>query len=88
MRAVGVDPTLVGDGPGKKMGGGSGSDKRIAFNIYVALLQAYRDVILEPLYFIAEYNGWRKKYKGLKFKTVEVELQTLDQGNTAKETTN
>src|SRR5690606_35638874 len=88
MRAVGVDPTLVGDGPGKKMGGGSGSDKRIAFNIYVALLQAYRDVILEPLYFIAEYNGWRKKYKGLKFKTVEVELQTLDQGNTAKETAN
>lgn len=88
MRAVGVDPTLVGDGPGKKMGGGSGSDKRVAFNIYVALLQAYRDVILEPLYFIAEYNGWRKKYPGLKFKMVEVELQTLDQGNTSKEVIN
>lgn len=85
MRAVGVDPTLVGDGPGKKMGGGSGSDKRVAFNIYVSLLQAYRDVILEPLYFIAEYNGWRKRYPGLKFKTVEVELQTLDQGSTSKE---
>lgn len=88
MRSLGLDPTLVGDGPGKKMGGGSGSDKRVAFNIYVALQQPYREVILEPLYFIAEYNGWKDKYKGLTFKIVEVELQTLDQGNTAKEVTN
>lgn len=87
MRAIGVDPTLVGDGPGKKMGGGSGSDKRVAFNIYVALLQPYRDVILEPFHFIAEYNGWKQKYPGLTFKIVEVELQTLDQGNTSKEVT-
>ncbi|MGJ1295533.1 hypothetical protein ACR777_15105 [Sphingobacterium spiritivorum] len=82
MRALGVDPTLVGDGPGKKMGSGSGSDKRVAFNIYVSLLQPYREVILEPLYFIAEYNGWLHKYPGLCFKTVEIELQTLDQNHT------
>lgn len=88
MRSIGTDPTLVGDGPGKKMGGGSGSDKRIAFNIKVALLQPYRDVLLEPLYFIAEYNGWKKKYPGLTFKVMEVELQTLDEGNTAKQVTN
>lgn len=89
MRALGVDPTLVGDGPGKKMGGGSGSDKRVAFNIYVALLQPYRDVILEPLYFIAEYNGWSEKYPGLCFKTVEIELETLDKSHsTSKEVVN
>ncbi|WP_353183580.1 hypothetical protein [Parapedobacter lycopersici] len=89
MRALGVDPTLVGDGPGKKMGGGSGSDKRVAFNIYVALQQPYRDVILEPLYFIAEYNGWLKKYPGLVFRTVEIELETLDKSHsTAKDTAN
>lgn len=88
MRSLGLDPTLVGDGPGKKMGGGSGSDKRVAFNIYVALQQPYREVILEPVYFIAEYNGWMDRHKGLTFKIVEVELQTLDQGNTAKEVTN
>ena len=86
MRALGVDPTLVGDGPGKKLGGGSGSDKRVAFNIYVALLQPYRDVILEPLYFIAEYNGWIKKYPGLCFKMIEIELETLDKSHsTSKE---
>ncbi|MFD2741963.1 MULTISPECIES: hypothetical protein [Sphingobacterium] len=89
MRALGVDPTLVGDGPGKKMGGGSGSDKRVAFNIYVALLQPYRDVILEPLYFIAEYNGWTQKYPGLCFKMIEIELETLDKSHsTSKEVVN
>lgn len=89
MRALGVDPTLVGDGPGKKMGSGSGSDKRVAFNIYVALLQPYREVILEPFYFIAEYNGWMDKYPGLVFKTLEVELETLDKSHkTSKEVVN
>lgn len=89
MRALGVDPTLVGDGPGKKMGGGSGSDKRVAFNIYVALQQPYRDVILEPFRFIAEYNGWADKYPGLTFRFVEIELETLDKSHsTSKETTN
>lgn len=89
MRALGVDPTLVGDGPGKKMGSGSGSDKRVAFNIYVALQQPYRDVILEPLKFIAEYNGWVKKHPGLTFRFVEIEIETLDKKHsTSNETTN
>src|SRR5690606_257596 len=37
-QSLNLDQTLVGDGPGKKSGGGSGSDKRIAFNIQVAIL--------------------------------------------------
>lgn len=88
MRAIGTDPTLVGDGPGKKMGSGSGSDKRVAFNIYVATLQPHRNTLLEPLDFIAEYNGWKKKYPRLVFKFVEVKLDTLDTGSTSKEVTN
>ncbi len=88
MRAIGTDPTLVGDGPGKKMGSGSGSDKRVAFNIYVATLQPHRNLLLEPLDFIAEYNGWKKKYPRLVFKFVEVQLDTLDTGSTAKTVTN
>lgn len=62
MRALGVDPAIVGAGPGKNIGAGSGSDKRVAFNIYVSLLQTYRDAILEPLKFVADYNGWYEKY--------------------------
>lgn len=86
--ALGLDSALTGDGPGKGMGAGSGSDKRVAFNIYVSLQQPYRDVILEPLYFIAKYNGWLKKHPNLRFKFVEIELETLDKSHqTAKETT-
>jgi len=81
MRALGLDPTLVGQSPGKSMGGGSGSDKRIAFNLYCALQKPYRDVVLEPLQFIAQYNGWKDKYPTLTFKTVEVELETLDKSH-------
>lgn len=89
MRALAVDPTLVGNGPGRGKDAGSGSDKRIAFNIYVALQQPYRDVILEPLYFIAEYNGWQKKYPGINFKFEELQLETLDKSHTtAKPVTN
>lgn len=87
MRSMGTDPTLVGDGPGKKMGGGSGSDKRVAFNIYVAILQPDRNILLEPLDFIAEYNGWKSRYPRLQFKFVEVQLDTLDSGSTSKEIT-
>lgn len=79
--ALGLDSALTGDGPGKGMGAGSGSDKRIALNIYVALQQPYREVLFEPIYFIAEYNGWKKKYPRFKLKTVEIRLETLDQAH-------
>lgn len=88
MRALDLDPTLVGDSPGKNMGSGSGSDKRVAFNAKVALLTPHRELLLEPLYFIAEYNGWKAKYPRLEFKFIEVELETLDKGKTSKEVVN
>lgn len=57
--ALGIDPTLLGSQPGSKLGAGSGSDKRVAFNIYSELIRAHQDLVLEPLNFIAEYNDWR-----------------------------
>jgi hypothetical protein len=84
MRALNVDPTLVGNGPGRGNDSGSGSDKRIAMNIATAILTPYRNVILEPLYFKAKYDGWFGKYPNLRFEVVEVDLGTLDQGPTSK----
>lgn len=84
-RSNNVDSTLVGSGPGRSKDAGSGSDKRVAFNIYTATLQPYREVIMEPLYFIAKYNGWLDRFPYLHFKVLEVDLQTLDQGNTSVE---
>lgn len=84
MRGLNVDPTLVGNGPGRGQDSGSGSDKRIAMNIQTAILQPYRNVILEPLYFKAQYDGWTERHKNLRFVVVEVELGTLDEGPTSK----
>ncbi len=62
--AVGVDGTLVGNSPGSKMGGGSGSDKREAFNIFTALSTVDIDILTRPLEVMAEYNG----FPGVKFR--------------------
>jgi len=84
MRSLNVDPTLVGNGPGRGNDSGSGSDKRIAMNIATAILTPYRNVILEPLIFKAKYDGWYKRYPNLRFEVVEVDLGTLDEGPTSK----
>lgn len=78
--ALGVDPTLIGTAPGKGMGAGSGSDKRVAFNIYVNNCRADQDLILEPLQFIAEYNGWTERIKGLTFWFRNYWISTLESG--------
>lgn len=58
LYALGMDPAIIGSQPGSKLGAGSGSDKRVAFNIYVDTVKAHQDLILEPFRFISEYNGW------------------------------
>lgn len=76
--AFGVDPTLIGMTPGKSMGSsGSGSDKRVAYNIYMLNCKADQDIILEPLHFIRDLNGWDPN---LKFMFKNYYIATLDQG--------
>ncbi len=78
--ALGVDPTLLGNSPGKGMGAGSGSDKRVAFNIYVNNCKADQDIILEPFNFAADYNGWTKKYPNFQFWFRNYYISTLEEG--------
>jgi hypothetical protein len=83
--AMGIDPTIVGFAGGEKMGAKSGgSDKREAWLIMTAMLKPFRDPILEPYYFAAEFNGWMAKYPGLKFRHRDVILTTLDTGKGTK----
>lgn len=56
--ALDLDSSLVGAGPGKKMGEGSGSDKRVAYNMHILNTKPHQDIILDPLNFISDYNGW------------------------------
>jgi hypothetical protein len=71
--SVGVDGSLVGNSPGSKMGSGSGSDKREAFNIFMALSTSDQDMLLRPLEVMAEYNG----FPDLKFQFNNRFLQLL-----------
>lgn len=80
MRALGLDPTLVGNGPGRNNGSaGSGSDKRVARDIYLLNAKADMDVILEPLDVASEYNGWKEKYPKLTWWFRNYMIATLNQ---------
>jgi len=56
--ALNFPPTLAGISPGKKFGAGSGSDIREAYNMYMAMQEMERDLLLEPWYTAMEYNGY------------------------------
>jgi hypothetical protein len=73
--ALQVDPTLVGISPGKEMGAGSGSDKRVAFNMFVATHTFHQDQLLEVLNLVRDYNGWDPD---LEFRFLTPQINTLD----------
>jgi len=83
--ALDIDPTLRGITPGKSIGGGSGSDKRVAFNLYISLQQAFQDVLTEVLQFICAYNNWTDA-QGLPlvWRFRNALITTLDTGNEMK----
>lgn len=69
--ALGIDGSLIGSMPGKQMGAGSGSDKRVAMNIYLANEKPVMDQILEPINFIYNFNwGNKPEYKGKMLKAI------------------
>lgn len=86
--ALDIDPTLRGITPGKSMGGGSGSDKRVAFNMYISLQQSFQDIVTEVLQFICAYNGWTDK-EGLPlvWRFRNALITTLDTGSEMKNPT-
>ena len=61
LTSLGVDPTLMGNGPGKNFGAGSGSDKGVAYNIYMSQIRPFQDLLLEPFGVMRDYNGWDEK---------------------------
>lgn len=77
LYALGVDATLIGTTPGKGLGSGSGSDKRVAFNITTSLNVIHQEYALEPLYFIRDYNGWDSN---IQFWIKNSMITTLDAG--------
>lgn len=85
LYALGTDPSLFGF-QSKDIQRSGGSDKRQAFDIFIAKSTPFRARLLEPLEFIAQYNGWLDKYPRLTFKFRDTLLTTLDTGASTAET--
>lgn len=85
LYALGTDPSLFGF-QSKDIQRSGGSDKVQAFNIFIAKSTPYRARILEPLKYIARYNGWYDRFPRLTFKFRDMELTTLDTGGSTKQT--
>lgn len=59
LYALSFDPSLAGQTPGSQ--GGSGSDKRVGYNIYISMIKAHMDLVLEGLKVVTEMNAWHSK---------------------------
>ena len=78
VQALGLDPSLMGLQPeGGKMGAGSGTDKRVSFINALTMNTMEQQIILEPLQFIADFNG--DEWEGLNFAFSHIVPGRLDQ---------
>lgn len=84
--AMGIDPTLFGAGTigtGQQRSGGS--DKRESYNIYCSGLNLERNVLLEPLYLVRDYNrevgGMLEWNEDIVFRFRDTVMTTLDKGH-------
>jgi len=85
--ATSIDPALHGLIPGAGGSNRSGSDKREALNIYMSLIQAHEDCILDAHQLATWYNGWTNENFETKFLFRKPLLQTLNQVTPAKRAT-
>lgn len=85
--ATSIDPSLHGLIPGKGGSNRAGSDKREALNIYMSLIQAHEDQVLDPWQFAAWYNDWTNEEFETKFFFKKPYLQTLNEVTPSKRET-
>lgn len=59
LYALAFDGTLIGKTPGKSIGAGSGSDKRLADEIFFKNNKPYALKVIEVLTLISDFNGYK-----------------------------
>lgn len=72
-----IHPEIIGNAPGSKMGAGSGSANRVAFNQRVALSLFTQQLILDTLRVVRDVNGWGDD---VRFMFRQSLITTLDTG--------
>ena len=90
-RALGVPVSLIGMGPGKKMGAGSGSDQRIASTNYLIEVKSHGDQVLSIMPPISRANKWNdrlNKGRPIKWMMRSTYTATMDRFNQVSPTPN
>jgi hypothetical protein len=75
LSAISVDGCIISSGQVGGIGAGSGSDKRVAWDILSARAIPKREYYLSPFEFIQQYNGWDETLVGAFQNT---QITTLD----------
>lgn len=84
--ALAFNQELIGSRPGKKSGGGSGSNIMQAGNTEVIANQIFTDFALEFLNFCFRFNGWKHDGLQIKWRKVNTLSTTLNTGGSTVET--
>jgi len=85
--AAEVDPAIAGIIPGKGGQNRSGSDRREALNIHLALNTMESSLILKPYQDAALFNRWDNDDQMIQFYFIKPYMQTLDQVTPSKRQT-
>ncbi len=78
--ALAFNQEIIGSKPGKKSGGGSGSNIREGASVEIIANQLFRDFAIEVLNFIARFNGWKHKGFQVKFQASNIMSITQNMG--------
>jgi hypothetical protein len=86
--ALAFNQEIIGSRPGKKSGGGSGSNITAAANTETIANQLFRDYALEVLNFISRFNGWKdSKGRQIEWQAESILNTTLNTGGNTRVTT-
>lgn len=67
LAAMALDPALIGYSSKESGTRNGGSDKFQSLQNYLVTMSPFNDIILEPMRFMARFNGWTKKYPRFDF---------------------
>lgn len=84
LSAISVDGCIISSGTPGSMGAGSGSDKRVAWDILSARSKPKREYSLAVFEFIQEYNNWDETLTGA---FEDTQITTLDKNPTGTQKT-
>lgn len=84
LSAIGVDGCVISSGTPGGINGGSGADKRVAWNILSARSKPKREYTLSIFEFIQQYNQWPEDLVGA---FEDTQIMTLDKNPTGTQKT-